>query len=90
MTMYEGEPGWSGPLRIRTEGGRPVKAQCFICGEVWQLEELAADKLSHVLGAASCPNQCEAIPEPGQRRAEFRPQSDPPHRLTTGSLRPRL
>jgi hypothetical protein len=79
MTVYEGEPGWGGPIQVRTQGGRPVEAHCLACGARWPITELAADKLSRVLGPASCPNGCEAILHPGERYAGFRDQGGEPH-----------
>lgn len=77
MTVYEGEPGWSGPLQIRTQDGRQVEAQCLHRGETWPLQQLAADKLSRVVGPASCPNRCGEDDAPGLPRAGFRPDSEP-------------
>ena len=75
-SSYEGKAGWGGPIQVKVDQrGRAVEAQCLECGARWPLEELTADKLSRVLGPASCPNGCEGVPDPDEQRyAGFRDQ----------------
>ena len=35
--LYEGEPGWSGHLQIRTDDqGRAIEAKCLSCHTIWK------------------------------------------------------
>jgi hypothetical protein len=35
--LYEGEPGWSGPLQIRADDqGRVIEAKCLSCRTIWK------------------------------------------------------
>lgn len=81
MTVYQGEDGWGGPIRVLVEDGRPVRARCLVCATEWDLQELAADETGgRVLGPASCPNGCgtdepetATTPRTAEQRAGFKP-----------------
>ena len=77
---YQGQPGWSGPIAVRSEGSRAVEARCLVCNTAWPLEELAVDRGARVLGPAMCPRGCgtdDPAEAPGPRRAGFRSDIEP-------------
>jgi hypothetical protein len=77
MTVYQGEDGWGGPVRVLIEHGQATAARCLTCGTEWKLEVLVADDAGRVLGPLICPAGCgtdDPAGAPGPaRRAGFRP-----------------